>query len=103
MFLVQNENMKFTEGVFFSIAAILIVFLVLTILVLIVSLMSKFKFKESKKEEKTAPVTVAPQKKLSVEDIKDEDMMVAALVATIDFIEETKKTDARVVSIKQIG
>ena len=50
MFLVQNENMKFTEGVFFSIAAILIVFLVLTILVLIVSLMSKFKFKESKKE-----------------------------------------------------
>ena len=50
-----------------------------------------------------APVAAAPQKKFSVEDIKDEDMMVAALVATADFIEETKKTDVRVVSVKQIG
>ena len=86
----------------FSLVAIAIVFLVLALLVLIVSLMSKIKFKEAKKEVPATPV-VAPQKKFTIDDIKDEDMMVAALVATADFIEETKKTDARVVSIKQIG
>ncbi len=87
----------------FSLVAIAIVFLVLALLVLIVSLMSKIKFKEGKKESAAPVVASAPQKKFTIDDIKDEDMMVAALVATADFIEETKKTDARVVSIKQIG
>ena len=32
-----------------------------------------------------------------------EDMMVAALIATAEFVEETKEKDARLVSIKQIG
>ena len=86
----------------FSFVAIAIVFLVLALLVLIISLMSKIKFKEAKKEAPATPV-VAPQKKFTIDDIKDEDMMVAALVATADFIEETKKTDVRVVSVKQIG
>ena len=98
--------LKVTLGdVLFSVVAIAIVFLVLALLVLIVSLMSKINFEGKKKEEvKSAPAVVsAPQKQFSAEDIKDEDMMVAALVATVDFIEETKKTDARVVSVKQIG
>ena len=98
--------LKVTLGdVLFSLVAIAIVFLVLALLVIIVSLMSKINFekKTSKKEETAAPVVANPQKKISAEDIKDEDIMVAALVATVDFIEETKKTDARVVSIKQIG
>lgn len=101
--LLSNENISFPQGALFSLIAILIVFLVLAILVLLISLLSKFKFKDGKKEKVAAPVVSAPQKKFSVADIKDEDMMVAALVATADFIEETKKTDARVVSIKQIG
>ena len=98
--------LKVTLGdVLFSLVAIAIVFLVLALLVIIVSLMSKINFEGKKKAEVAAPVAqaAAPQKKFSAEDIKDEDMMVAALVATVDFIEETKKTDARVVSIKQIG
>ena len=89
--------------VLFSLVAIAIVFVVLALLVLIVSLMAKINFEGKKKEEAPAPVVAAPQKKFTIDDIKDEDMMVAALVATADFIEETKKTDARVVSIKQIG
>lgn len=36
-----------------------------------------------------------------IDDIQDEDMLVAILVATIDFTEDTK-TDAKLVSIKQI-
>ena len=91
------------ENVLFSLVAIAIVFLVLALLVVIVTLMSKINFEEKKKQEVAAPVVAQPQKKFTIDDIKDEDMMVAALVATADFIEETKKTDARVVSIKQIG
>ena len=53
----------------------------------------------SEKKQETTPVT---SKKLTIEDIKDEDMMVAALVATADFVEETKCKDARLVSIKEI-
>ena len=103
MFLLKNVDITVVEGALFSLIAILMVFLILTLLVLIISLLSKIKFKEAKKEIKVAPVAAAPQKKFSVDDIKDEDMLVAALVATADFVEETKKTDARVVSIKQIG
>lgn len=84
---------------------IAIVFLMLILLCLIVS---AFKYLPSKKEEKketvVKPQTVvsAPQKAFTMEDIKDEDMMVAALVATIDYHNETKE-DVRVVSVKQIG
>jgi len=104
MFLeVSLKNITLGD-LLFSLVAIAIVFLVLALLVLIVSLMAKINFENKKKEEVAAAVAVAaPQKKFSVEDIKDEDMLVAALVATADFVEETKKTDARVVSIKQIG
>ena len=84
---------------------IAIVFLMLILLCLIVS---AFKYLPSKKEEKKEtvakpqPVVSAPQKAFTMEDIKDEDMMVAALVATIDYHNETKE-DVRVVSVKQIG
>lgn len=61
-----------------------------------------FKFLSKKKVDYTEPVKVEPVKKISIEDIKDEDMMVAALVATIDYAEEVK-TDIRLISIKQIS
>ena len=51
------------------------------------------------KKEVKAPVQSVSNKST---DIKDEDMMVAALIATIDYANETKK-DVRLVSIKQIG
>lgn len=102
MFLLKNIDITVGESALFSVIAMLIVFSVLIILIISISLFAKIKFKEEKKEEAPAPVA-APQKKFTVEDIKDEDMMVAALVATADFIEETKKTDVRVVSVKQIG
>lgn len=84
---------------------IAIVFLMLILLCLIVS---AFKYLPNKKEvkketvAKPQPVVSAPQKAFTMEDIKDEDMMVAALVATIDYHNETKE-DVRVVSVKQIG
>lgn len=103
LFLLENENISVVDGALFSIIAILIVFAVLAILVICISILSKIKFKKEDKREVQAPVFTEASKKISATDIKDEDMMVAALVATADYVEETKKTDARVVSIKQIG
>ncbi len=106
MFLVNQEHIDISpvDTLLFSLVAICIVFLVLIFLVLCVSLLSKIKFKEKKKEEPVFQKAVANNnKKLTIEDIKDEDMMVAALVATAEFVEETKEKDARLVSIKQIG
>lgn len=83
---------------------IAIVFLMLVLLCLIVSAFKYLPKKGEKKETvaKPQPVVSAPQKAFTMEDIKDEDMMVAALVATIDYHNETKE-DVRVVSVKQIG
>ena len=88
-----------------AIVCIAIVFLMLILLCLIVK---GFKFIPQKKEAKPEPVAKpqpvvsAPQKAFTMADIKDEDMMVAALVATIDYHNETNE-DVRVVSVKQIG
>ena len=105
MFLLKNLDMNFGEGAIFSVVAMLLVFAVLTILVFSIMLLAKCKLedKAKKKEEAKAEVQAAPAKKLTIEDITDEDMMVACLVATADYIEETKEKDARVVSVKQIG
>lgn len=102
MFLLKNQDMNIGDGSIFSIVAIILVFAVLTILVFSIMILACIKFKDKSKKEDVKPV-VAPQKKFTADDITDDDMMVAALVATADFIEETKKTDARVVSIKRIG
>ncbi len=106
MFLA-NENISAIDGTLFSVIAMVIVFLVLAILVICVGILSQLKYNEAKKGQDqpvAAPTPVAaPQKAFTMNDITDEDMMVAALVATADFIEETKETDVRVKSVKQIG
>ena len=77
-------------------------------LVLLCLIVGCFKYlpnkKEAKKENVVKPQAVvsAPQKAFTMADITDEDMMAAALVATIDYHNETNE-DVRVVSIKQIG
>jgi Na+-transporting methylmalonyl-CoA/oxaloacetate decarboxylase gamma subunit len=89
----------FTEGLEISLFSIFIVFLLLSIVTLAISLLKHITVKEktqAKKEEKTIT------KPISLSDIKDEDMMVAALVASIDYYNEMKK-DVRVVSIKEIS
>lgn len=103
-FLTQNENISFLEGLSVTATCVLIVFAMLILLALAVALFQFIKGGDKKVEEAPTPVVSAPQPKpsLKLEDIKDDDMMAAALVATIDYYEETKQ-DVRVVSIKQIG
>lgn len=101
LFLVSNEDISLVAGIVFSIIAIVIVFLMLTLLILCIKLVSRIPFKDNV-EVKTSQPEVKTTKKFTIEDIKDEDMMVAALVATANFVDETKSKDARLVSIKEI-
>ena len=99
----------FFESLLVSLVAIAFVFLILFVIILCVGAMQKLFF--GNKKEKAQEVVNAPvakpaasvaKKEVKNTEIKDEDMMVAALIATIDYANETKK-DVRLVSIKQIG
>ena len=97
MFLaIYPDNINIYDGLLIAVVAILMVFAILFVIILCVNALSVLC--KNVKEEKT--VTKAKVSKMT--DIKDEDMMVAALIATIDYSNETGK-DVRLVSIKQIG
>ena len=94
------------EGALYSILAIAMVFAILLIIIGITTLVFKltglFDLKKeldaAKKAEK-GEVTPASTEEVT---IKDDDMMAAVLVATIDY-RLTHKSDVRVVSVKQIN
>jgi len=89
----------FGKEILISIVCILVVYAMLYLLTLCVRPLKFLKDKPEKVEEDfTSP---EPQKAFGMEDITDEDMMVAALVAAID-CRETTHTDVQVKSIKEI-
>ena len=103
MFLsIYEPNIGIDTGLLISIIAIVLVFFVLLIIIGSVELLHVFCKKTAKKEETEEVVGVPKASSVKSTEIKDEDMMVAALIATIDFTSETKK-DAKLVSIKQIN
>ena len=102
MWFLANAEVSFFDSLTITAICVLIVFAMLILLALIVAAFELFNKKQPVVEETAAPVQYTQPSSLKLEDIKDEDMMVAALVATIDYHEETKQ-DVRVVSIKQIG
>ena len=95
-------EINFGKALLISLVAILIVFVVLLIIIGAVKLMEIAfkKFAKAPKEATSDAMPVAEEVKSTV--IEDEDMMVAALIATIDYTNETK-TDAKLKSIKRIG
>ena len=87
---------SFPEGITISLFSILIVFLILFFISMVIESLKHIQLKEKK------PVIVQEvKKKISIEDIKDEDMMVAALIASIDY-QQVTKGDVQVVSIQEI-
>lgn len=101
----SKGDVTFWESLSITAICVLIVFAMLILLALVVAAFQLFagkKESEPVEEDEVAPTSYVQPSTLKLEDIKDEDMMVAALVATIDYHEETKK-DVRIVSIKQIG
>lgn len=100
---VYAKYMGYGESGLIALVCITIVFLMLALLWGITSL---FRFiTPKKKENKVVNEDTLPLQKenkpFTMDDITDEDMMVAALVATIDYHNEIKE-DVRVVSIKEI-
>ncbi len=103
--VIYAKYITYADAGMVAIVCVVIVFAMLALLWGIVALFKYIKPKQEVKQQTNsaqAPVQNAPKKALKVEDIKDEDMMVAALIATIDYHNETNE-DVRVVSIKQIG
>lgn len=99
--LVHAEYIDYAESGLVVLVCITIVFLMLALLCGIVSLFKFFAPKEKAEEKNDSPQVVEPKKKLKLEDITDDDMMAAALVASIDYHNEIKE-DVRVVSITEI-
>lgn len=100
--LLTLEITGFFDSLLMSVIAIAIVFIILELIVLTVNFTTYITSKFSKKEkEKEITKEAEKEEAFSMENIKDEDMMAAALVATIDYHNEIKK-DVRVTNIKEI-
>ena len=99
MFLAIYEGpIEVGTGLLIALIAIALVFAVLLIIIGSINILKLAGKKSTVKEEVKKPAPAVAKNT----EIKDEDMMVAALVATIDYANETKK-DVKLVSIKQIG
>ncbi|MCR3905711.1 MAG: OadG family protein [Tenericutes bacterium] len=86
------------EGLLISLFSVMIVFLILGFIALSIQSLKYFQAKP----KQVLPVTEESDSiPFNFSDIKDEQMMVAALVASIDYYEKIKK-DVRVVSVKEI-
>ncbi len=95
------------EGALYSILAIAMVFAILLIIIgvtyLVFKLTGLFDLKKELDEAKKAKEAASAPAAASGEvTIKDDDMMAAVLVATIDY-RLTHKSDVRVVSVKEIN
>ena len=104
LFLVQNVNITFGEACLFALFSILVVFVILILITLIIALMAKLKITDKKEvKQVTKPVEqpVVTRKTTKLEDIKDDDMMAAVLVATIDYANEIKE-DVHLVSVREL-
>ena len=102
MFLAIYDGETFNAGDFpdallITLFTMSLVFLILLFLMFTISAFKYLKFTK----EKSPIVNEAPDKGVLNWDEMDEDMRVAALVATIDYNTETKE-DAKLVSIKKI-
>lgn len=87
-----------SEGLFISLFSVLIVFVLLSFIALVVYTLKYIHTKPKVILNNTENLYVKP---FELSDIKDDDMMVAALVASIDYYEEIKE-DVHVISIKEI-
>lgn len=104
----DGDKLEIGESFLIALISIVIVFAVLFLIIIIIELLQKLIFAKQKPEANKVETSKASTKQVAKKDvtknteIKDEDMMVAALIATIDYANETKQ-DVRLVSIKQIG
>ena len=103
-----NQVGNLSDGALVTLISILMVFVILLIIIGITTLIFKAigLFEMKKEIDEYKKTGVYPEKEETKEekpnvDIKDEDMMVAVLVASIDYQNEIKQ-DVRLVNVKEI-
>ena len=89
----------FLTGGIVAVVSILMVFLILVLIIFLTELVAKAMGNDEKEEETVVEAPVSPV--VSHLDLNDEDASVAALVASIDYRNKTKK-NIRVVSIREV-
>lgn len=90
----------FVTGGIVAVVSILMVFLILVLIIFLTELVAKAMGNDEEKEE-TVVETKAVTPSVEHLDLNDEDVTVAALVASIDYRNKTKK-NIRVVSIREV-
>ena len=104
--LIDGSGKDFGQGGLVSVIAILLVFAILSVIIAITFGAGKLIDSCAKKDDKKTPTNqktssnTTNQSKIDV-DMNDEDAIVATLVASIDYRQQTKK-DIKVISIKEI-
>ena len=104
--LIDGSGKDFGQGGLVSVIAILLVFAILSVIIVITFGAGKLIDSCAKKDDKKTPAVqktssnISAQSKIDV-DMNDEDAIVATLVASIDYRQQTKK-DIKVISIKEI-
>ena len=92
---MQYSNFK--DGAVIALLSIAMVFLVLLFIIVLTELISKLVGKEEKEETQE---TFTSTKEALPLNINDEDALVACLIASIDYRNETKK-NIQVISVKE--
>lgn len=90
----------FVTGGIVAVVSTLMVFLILVLIIFLTELVAKAMGNDEEKEE-TVVETKAVTPSVEHLDLNDEDATVAALVASIDYRNKTKK-NIRVVSIREV-
>ena len=102
----KDTTITVGEGALYSVLAIAMVFAILLIIIGVTYLVFKitglFDLKKELDEAKKAKESASAPAPSGEVTIKDDDMMAAVLVATIDY-RLTHKSDVRVVSVKEIN
>ena len=93
---MQYSN--FADGAVIALLSIVMVFVVLLVIIVLTELISKLAGKEEVQEESQA--TFTSTKEALPLNINDEDALVACLVASVDYRNETKK-NIQVISVKE--
>ena len=91
---------NFADGAVIAILSIVMVFVVLLVIIILTELISKLAGKDDEVNEETTSSHSAVSASASPLNINDEDAMVACLVASIDYRNETKN-NIQVISVKE--
>ena len=103
--ILYARYITFADACLVALVCMIIVFLMLAFLWGVVALFKYLAPKASNEKVNTKEnntIVNTPKKIFTIADITDDDMMVATLVATIEYRNETHE-NVRVVSVKQIG